>query len=96
MNNSNELRMCVVMGKKAFFHKWSEISKLVDPSPLLGGHSGGVVRITVGIIEYEEDGTVHEAYPYEIRFIDIERKCDMSDDEKDGSIEYIVEKEGDK
>jgi len=92
----NKLRMCIVKNKKAFFHKWSDIRKIIDPSPMVGGQMGGVISFTVGIIEYEDDGTIHEAHPYEIRFIDIERKCDMSDDEKDGSIEYIVEKEGDK
>jgi hypothetical protein len=67
---SEKLRPCIVKGKKSFFHKWSEVSKIVDPSPLLNGHSGGVVRVTVGIVENEDNGAVHECYPYEIRFTD--------------------------
>ena len=63
-------RRCTVKGKKAIFHTWAEISKVVPPSNMIGGHAGGVVKQTVAIIEYEEDGTVHECYPNEIRFTD--------------------------
>ena len=44
-----ELRPCKVNGKKALFHTWSNKSKIVDPSPLMGGHNGGVLKWTVGI-----------------------------------------------
>lgn len=63
------LRPCIVASNKAYFHKWINKSKIVDPSPMIGGHRGGVVSFTVGIIEYE-DGVVHECNPYEIRFTD--------------------------
>ncbi len=64
-----ELRPCIVKDRKALFHKWSEKSQITQPSAMIGGHNGGVIRITVGIIEYE-DGVVTECYPYEIKFID--------------------------
>jgi hypothetical protein len=64
-----DLRPCIVINRKALFHKWSDKSKIVEPSPMIGGHNGGVLKYTVGIIEYE-DGTVTECYPYEIKFVD--------------------------
>lgn len=65
-----ETRPCKVKDKNAFFHRWSDISRVISPSVMVGGHPGGVVSKTVGIIEYVEDGTVHECYPDEIRFLD--------------------------
>lgn len=67
------LRPCIVINRKALFHKWSDKSKIVEPSPMIGGHKGGVLKYTVGIIEYE-DGVVTECYPYEIRFVDAKLK----------------------
>ena len=63
------LRPCIVAGQKAMFHNWETFSNVVQPSPLKGGHNGCVVSRTLGIIE-REDGTIHRAYPEEIRFID--------------------------
>lgn len=42
---------------------------VVEPSPMIGGHSGGQMSLTLAIVEYE-DGTVHEAYPHEVVFTD--------------------------
>lgn len=55
--------------ERALFHCWEQRSEVIPPSPMVGGHSGGVVSLNLGIIE-REDGTIHEAYPEEIRFID--------------------------
>jgi len=65
----SEYRTCVVKGRNVLFHTWEEKSSIVEPSKMMGGHDGGVIRTTVGIIEYE-DGIVTECYPYEIRFTD--------------------------
>lgn len=62
-----ELRACKVNGIKAYFHRWVDKTKIVDPSPMVGGHSGGVIKQTIGIIEYES-GEIHECYPHEIIF----------------------------
>lgn len=64
-----ELRPCIVDDRKALFHKWIDKSTIVEPSPMMGGHNGGVLKFTVGIIELE-DGTVEERYPYKIKFLD--------------------------
>lgn len=63
------LRSCIVVDKKAYFHRWIDKSKIIDPSPMIGGHNGGVIKFTVGLVEYE-DGSVHECYPHEIKFTD--------------------------
>lgn len=71
----DNLRPCFVNGRKAFFHQWVEESEIVSPSFMIGGHQGGVVRSTLGLIEYE-DGTVAKYYPEKIRFLD---RKDQSD-----------------
>lgn len=64
-----EKRPCIVWGKNALFHRWSNVSDVVAPSLLKGGHGGGVIAYTVGIVEFE-DGFVSEVRPSDIRFID--------------------------
>lgn len=67
----NELRQCIVKGKKAYFHMWEVKSQVIPPSPMMGGHDGGVIKVTFAIVELE-DGTVKECYPNEITFTDRE------------------------
>ena len=69
-----ECRTCIVNGRAALFHRWSDKSEIVAPSVMVGGHTGGVVSCTVGIIEYIENGDVHECWPSEIRFTDTAEK----------------------
>lgn len=63
------LRPCMVKDRKALFHRWSDKAEVLAPSPRVGGHTGGQLYQTVAIVEYD-DGSVHEAYPSEIRFLD--------------------------
>lgn len=63
------LRPCIVGQHRALFHCWEQRSEVMPPSPMIGGHSGGMVAQVLGIIE-REDGTIHKAYPEEIIFID--------------------------
>ena len=65
----SELRPCIVNGQKALFHCWEQYSQIVPPSPMRGGHGGGVTAQVVGIIEIE-DGKVLRAFPSEIQFTD--------------------------
>lgn len=67
--SNSEMRPCIAHGKKAFFHRWADKSEIVPPSVLKGGHGGGVVRGVLAIVEYE-DGTVGEACPENIKFLD--------------------------
>jgi hypothetical protein len=62
-------RPCIVKGKNALFHRWSERAEIIEPAIAVGGHSGGVMKWTVGIVEFE-DGRVSEALPRDIVFID--------------------------
>lgn len=64
---SGEYRPCMVKDRKALFHRWEEKASIRDA--VMIGTTSGQLAATVGIVEYE-DGTVHECYPYEIRFCD--------------------------
>ncbi|MCI9110601.1 hypothetical protein [uncultured Clostridium sp.] len=64
-----ELRPCKANGKKALFHTWSNKSQIVQPSMLRGGENGGVLKYTVGIVEFE-NGKVGECLLNEIQFLD--------------------------
>lgn len=69
------LRPCMVAirkdgkEKKALFHCWSQWSNVVGESLLKGGHKGGQISETYGIVEFE-DGIVQSVYPNLIRFLD--------------------------
>lgn len=67
--NNSQYRPCIASGKKALFHRWTERAQIVPPSPMVGGHSGGIIKDTAGIIEYE-DGTVADVYATNIKFVD--------------------------
>lgn len=63
-------RGCTVDGRPGYFHIWEQWSNVVEPSPLLGGHPGGVVAQVFGIVEFS-DG-VERVEPYKIKFTDEE------------------------
>lgn len=67
--SNSEMRPCVVHGKKALFHRWIDKCEVVPPSLMRGGHGGGELRETLALFEYE-DGTVGEALPQNVRFLD--------------------------
>lgn len=62
-------RLCRVKGRKAIFHRWTEIATVVEPSLLVGGSPGGKTNITLAIVEYK-NGKVEQVYPGEIKFLD--------------------------
>lgn len=64
-----ELRPCLASSQKALFHKWIEIRDIVEPSPMIGGHNGGIVSSTLGLIEYD-DGAIGMVHPSTIVFKD--------------------------
>lgn len=53
----------------ALFHCWEHISEVIAPSPLAGGHSGGVVSGILGIVEFS-NGSIGKVKPEDITFID--------------------------
>ena len=54
------LRPCKCNGENYLFHCWEHFSEIVEPSPLMGGHCGGV----------DENGKVFRVPAYEITFTD--------------------------
>lgn len=54
---------------KCLFHCWCADSDVIPPSPMVGGHNGGVVTNVLGLVE-REDGIVRKVNPEDIRFCD--------------------------
>lgn len=48
-----------------------EIKQVIDASPMVGGHPGGQIAYTLGIVEFM-DGTVGQVSPGYIKFLDTE------------------------
>lgn len=70
MVNKGKIRQCIVNEQLCYFHGWNFNSDVIAPSPFVGGHAGGVVSHTYGIVEFP-DGSVNEfIYPKEIKFCD--------------------------
>ena len=63
-----KLRLCQVGDELGYFHTWEQVSSVLDPSPLRGGHPGGTVAQMYAIVEFA-DG-VKRVQPYEIKFVD--------------------------
>ena len=64
-----KFRPCLVKGEKGLFHCWYNVSEIVAPSLMAGGHSGGVLTGVMALVEYE-DGFVRKTYPGDIQFLD--------------------------
>lgn len=68
-------RKCIIKTKegeeKGIFHKWMEEADVIAPSLMVGGHPGGQVARTLGIVE-KENGEIMLVYPTIVRFVDIE------------------------
>lgn len=62
------IRKCIVNHMPAYFHIWAHEAKPIAPAVGVGGHGGGQVSYVIGIIE-RLDGSVHKAYPEEIKFV---------------------------
>ena len=55
--------------EKALFHRWAEISNVIPPSLLQGGHNGGEIKRVLAIVEFE-DGKIETVDPSDIQFCD--------------------------
>lgn len=65
----SEMRTCLAGGKPALFHRWCDVAEIVPPSPLRGGHQGGMVCDTFALVEYEDGSTAMTHYT-KIKFTD--------------------------
>lgn len=63
------MRTCKYKDENYLFHCWEHYSEIIEPSILKGGHRGGVIGCTFGIIE-NENGKVFRVPAYEIAFTD--------------------------
>lgn len=65
------------IGEKHTVEEWGkaleedEIKQVIDASPMIGGHPGGQIAYTLGIVEFM-DGTVGQVSPGYIKFLDTE------------------------
>ena len=66
---SNMYRPCYAKGERGLFHHWVDIAEVIGSSMVVGGHPGGKLRMTYGIVELQ-DGRVKLYEPKDIRFAD--------------------------
>lgn len=71
-----EVRACYVGDKKAIFHGWFPFSEIVPPSPMIGGHGGGVLNFVCGLVEYN-NGETDLIHARKIQFADGGAFCDI-------------------
>lgn len=73
----SELRKCKASIKgedvECLFHCFSVRSEVIQPSIMIGGHTGGNVQYPVALVELH-DGSMVELPAFMIRFIDKENK----------------------
>lgn len=69
-----ENRKCIFRKKAYTFHGFYQRSDVIPPSPLVGGHSGGVIAYPVAIIEGKK-GELMEVGATYIQFVS-EKDCE--------------------
>lgn len=62
------LRPCIVDDRKGLFRGWYYYAELVEPSIRVGGHMGGQLATTLGMVEFE-NGEIQLISPTSIKFI---------------------------
>lgn len=73
-----EKRLCVVKDRVGYFCGWDHYSDVIEPSLLKGGHPGGTVARTYGLVEftlpeYDNEATgIERVSPTDIIFLDDE------------------------
>lgn len=68
MEINNENRKCIYKKTVCTFHGFYQESNVIPPSPLVGGHSGGVIAYPVAIIE-DKKGELMEVEATSIKFV---------------------------
>lgn len=71
ITETNEYRPCYVNGRKALFHRWSNIAKPQLPKGQEPSENARYFQFrgTYGVVEFE-DGTVDTVWPRDIQFAD--------------------------
>lgn len=73
-----KVRPCFAYGDKALFHCWFNVSQIIPPSALKGGHGGGVVSDVCGLVEYPS-GRMERVDPRHIQFLNSENIFEQYD-----------------
>ena len=63
------MRLCRARGSTAIFHRFSEMSQVIPPAIMIGGHPGGEIRYPIAVVEFE-DGQVTEVMANDVLFTD--------------------------
>lgn len=79
--NTNKLRPCKVGEELYLFHTFAQISQIVPPSNLIGGHSGGTVSGVYAVLE-RCDGAVIIMEAQLVQFLDQPDEFDKYVEEK--------------
>lgn len=79
--NTNKLRPCKVGEELYLFHGFTEISQIVPPSLMRGGHGGGVVADAYAVLE-RRDGTVVLAEAQRVQFLDTAKEFAKYEEEE--------------
>lgn len=81
MVNESKLRPCKVGEEFYLFHGFTQISQIVPPSLVRGGHGGGVVAGSYAILE-KRDGTVALAEAQRVQFLDMAKEFAKYEEEE--------------
>ena len=79
--NTNKLRPCKVGEELYLFHGFTQISQIVPPSLMRGGHGGGVVAGAYAVLE-RRDGTVGLAEAQRVQFLDTAKEFAKYEEEE--------------
>ena len=79
--NTNKLRPCKVGEEFYLFHGFTQISQIVPPSLMRGGHGGGVVSGAYAVLE-RRDGTVGLAEAQRVQFLDTAKEFAKYEEEE--------------
>lgn len=79
--NTNKLRLCKVGQEIYWFHGFTQISQIVPPSLMRGGHGGGVVAGAYAVLE-RQDGTVELAEAQRVQFLDTAKEFAKYEEEE--------------
>ena len=78
------LRRCLINGNEnGYFHCWEQMSEIIPPSLMRGGHPGGTVSGCFAIVE-TDDGIVHRVKPENLAFLDAEKTIQITNDSDGG------------
>lgn len=73
MSWKNEVRPCIVDGRKALWHRWVEVRQCISAGlTVMNDHPGGFISDTLALVEYE-GGDVAKVPVSAVRFTQTKR-----------------------